>query len=125
MTTAKFKEFIKNSYPPRLLRLITILGIILLVLGIFMTVIDYRWGIPNYLDSFLVLLIFFINIALLPPAIRIGLWTLRLVFTTAKQMVLGFWRVPSEVKRMSSFQQYVLILLGLLIGAIFVAVIMK
>jgi hypothetical protein len=123
--TTRFKELIKTSYPPKVLRFLRFTGLILLGLDLVLVVTVSEYGIQDYLDFVLASLLLFAGITSMFPAVRIGFMFLRFVFNCIKKMVLGVWAVPNEVKQMSSFQRYVLILIALLIGVIFITVIMK
>lgn len=120
-TTAKFQALIKSSYTPPVLKSLKLLGIILGGLNLILAM--YIFTQPQiFIDLFLASLLLFAGLALAFPALRIGFMTLRFTFICIKKVVMWFLQIPKEVKLMSSFQRYVLLLVSILLIVILIAI---
>lgn len=124
-TNIRFKEFIKTSYPPVIRGFLRLMGLILLGLNLVLVVTVFEYGIQGYLELVLASLLLFAGIFLMFPAVRIGFLSLSFVFKCIKKIVIGVWQVPNEVRQMSSFQRYLIILVTLMVGVLFVTIIIK
>lgn len=120
-TTTKFQALIKSSYTPSVLNFLKFLGLILG--GVNLILAMYIFTEPQiFVDLFLVSLLLFAGVALAFPALRIGFMTLRFAFICIKKVILWILQIPKEVKLMSAFQRYVLLIALTLLAVILIAI---
>ncbi len=119
--TTKFIEVIKGCYSSRALYLLRFLGIILVGLNLVLVGIAFKDGLRDYLELAYASWVLFVAVALIFPAFKLLMFVPRFLIGTGKQV----FSTANEVKKMTSFQRYLLILVALVLVSILVAIIIQ